>query len=79
MSRVSGATGVLTVVGARLQFVEAAPVGQALSAAGHDEILVHTGQHYDDVLSDVFFRDLEITRPAVKLGVGARQIGSSVR
>ncbi len=50
---------VLTVVGARPQFVKAAPVSRALRA-GHEEVLVHTGQHYDDAMSASFFRDLEI-------------------
>ena len=39
---------VVSVVGARPQFIKAAPVGKALRAAGHTEVLVHTGQHYDD-------------------------------
>ena len=48
---------VVTVVGARPQFVKAAPVSRALRAQ-HHEILVHTGQHYDDAMSVSFFRDL---------------------
>jgi UDP-GlcNAc3NAcA epimerase len=61
---------VLTVVGARPQFVKAAPVSRALRGT-HTEILVHTGQHYDDAMSASFFRDLEIAEPAVNLGVGS--------
>jgi UDP-GlcNAc3NAcA epimerase len=48
---------VLTVVGARPQFVKAAIVSSALQRAGLAESLVHTGQHYDDNMSDVFFRE----------------------
>jgi UDP-GlcNAc3NAcA epimerase len=62
---------VLTVVGARPQFIKAAPVSAALSDAGHDEILVHTGQHYDYQMSRVFFDELGIPEPAVNLEVGS--------
>ncbi len=62
---------IVTVVGARPQFIKAAPVGKALREAGHEEFLVHTGQHYDDAMNDVFFRELEIPEPAVNLGVGS--------
>ncbi len=62
---------ILTVVGARPQFIKAAPVGRALREAGHREILVHTGQHYDDAMAAVFFRELEIPAPDFDLEVGS--------
>lgn len=61
---------VLSVVGARPQFVKAAPVCRALRRR-HDEILVHTGQHYDQTLSAVFFDELGIPEPDVNLGIGS--------
>jgi len=62
---------VCSIVGARPQFIKAAPVSKALRGAGHTEILVHTGQHYDDDMSAVFFRDLELPEPNYNLGVGS--------
>ena len=66
---------VLTVVGARPQFIKAAPVRRALEAAGHTEVLVHTGQHYDDAMSAAQFRDLELTSPQINLGIGSGRHG----
>lgn len=60
---------VLTVVGNRPQFIKAAAVSGPLRAE-HEELLVHTGQHYDDALSDVFFRQLGLARPDRELGIG---------
>src|SRR5262245_45366064 len=62
---------VLTVVGARPQFIKAAPVSSALRGAGHSEVLVHTGQHYDHAMSSIFFEELGIPEPDVNLGVGS--------
>lgn len=62
---------ICTIVGARPQFIKAAVVSRALAAAGVDEWLVHTGQHYDDALSRVFFDELGIPAPAVNLAVGS--------
>ena len=59
---------VLTLVGARPQFVKAAPVSRALRVA-HEERLVHSGQHWDDALSRVFFQQLDLPAPDVHLGV----------
>jgi len=63
---------VITIVGARPQFVKAAVVSRALAVVGGsvDERIVHTGQHFDDNMSEVFFREMGIPRPAVSLGIG---------
>ncbi|MBO6575361.1 MAG: UDP-N-acetylglucosamine 2-epimerase (non-hydrolyzing) [Rhodothermales bacterium] len=62
---------VLSVVGARPQFVKAAVVSRAIRDAGIREVLVHTGQHYDERMSRVFFDELGIPRPDVNLAVGS--------
>jgi len=51
---------ILHVVGARPNFMKAASVLRALANAGHRQSVVHTGQHYDANMSDVFFRELDI-------------------
>jgi UDP-N-acetylglucosamine 2-epimerase (non-hydrolysing) len=66
---------VLSVVGARPQFVKLAPVATALAEAGHEHVIVHTGQHYDVNMSDVFFRDLGIPDPDVHLAIGSSSHG----
>jgi UDP-N-acetylglucosamine 2-epimerase (non-hydrolysing) len=59
------------VLGARPNFVKAAPVIRGLAALGHEQRVVHTGQHYDERLSDVFFVQLGLPEPDVNLGVGS--------
>jgi UDP-GlcNAc3NAcA epimerase len=60
---------ILTVVGNRPQFIKAAAVSGPLREQ-HEEILIHTGQHYDDSLSRVFFSELGLARPDRELGIG---------
>ena len=69
---------ILTVIGARPQFIKAAPVSRAIRSISGGrtgtnaivEVLVHTGQHYDREMSDVFFQELDLPEPAHHLGVG---------
>lgn len=68
---------ILSVVGARPQFIKAAVVSRALrTRPGIEEVLVHTGQHYDREMSSVFFRELSIPEPRVNLGVGSDRQGA---
>ena len=62
---------ILTVVGARPNFMKAAPIHRAFERAGVEHGLLHTGQHYDEAMSRVFFEDLGMPRPIVDLGVGS--------
>ena len=66
---------IVTVVGARPQFIKAAPVSRALRER-HEEILVHTGQHYDHGMSGAFFDELGIPAPAHSLAVGSGSHGT---
>jgi UDP-N-acetylglucosamine 2-epimerase (non-hydrolysing) len=67
---------VLSVVGARPQFVKLGPVAKCLTACRDIEhVIVHTGQHYDAIMSDAFFEDLEIPKPNINLGVGSASHG----
>ena len=67
---------IATVLGARPQFIKAAPVSQQLERAGFQELLIHTGQHYDPNLSDIFFQQLGLRPPSYHLGVGSGPHGA---
>ena len=62
---------ILSVVGNRPQFIKSAPLSLALRERGVDEAVVHTGQHYDDELSAVFFEELELAPPTYRLEAGS--------
>lgn len=68
----------LTVVGARPQLIKASMLSRAIAAAdGFAEVLVHTGQHFDAEMSDVFFAELEMRPPAYNLGIGGGTHGQN--
>ncbi len=66
---------IVTIVGARPQFIKAAPVSRALRERGLDEFLLHTGQHYDPALSQVFFDELDLQPPDANLEAGSGRHG----
>ena len=67
---------VVSVVGARPQFVKLAPMAQALAQAKIEHVIVHTGQHYDTNMSGAFFADLAIPEPDINLHVGSAAHGA---
>jgi len=67
---------VLSVVGARPQFVKLAPVSHAAASKGVEHVVVHTGQHYDENMSQSFFDELRIPDPDVNLSVGSSAHGA---
>lgn len=66
---------IVSIVGARPQFIKAAPVSAALRKAEIDECMVDTGQHYDDDMAGAFFRELDLPKPDHSLGVGSGSHG----
>ena len=60
---------IVTIVGARPQFVKAAMVSRQLQVFGVEEIIVHTGQHFDSNMSEIFFQEMEIPKPAYQLDI----------
>jgi len=63
---------IVSIIGARPQFIKAATVSRFIrTGIGINEILLHTGQHYDQNMSDIFFRELDIPEPAYNLGIGS--------
>ncbi|MDI9633255.1 MAG: UDP-N-acetylglucosamine 2-epimerase (non-hydrolyzing) [Methanolinea sp.] len=66
---------IATIVGARPQFIKCAPLSRELRRE-HTEVLIHTGQHYDPEMSDVFFEELSIPEPDYNLGIGSGPHGA---
>jgi UDP-GlcNAc3NAcA epimerase len=70
---------VVTVIGARPQFIKAAAVSRAILSGGSGslhEVIVHTGQHFDDQMSGIFFREMHLPAPAYELGIGGLSHGA---
>jgi UDP-GlcNAc3NAcA epimerase len=68
---------IITIIGARPQFIKAAAVSRAINKNNFvNEIIIHTGQHYDPNMSDIFFDELEIPRPHYNLGIGGGNHGA---
>ena len=71
--------GIVTIIGARPQFIKAAAISRAIAAHNNimpatshiNEVIIHTGQHYDEGMSDIFFQELEIPEPAYNLNIGS--------
>ena len=67
---------VLTVIGARPQFIKAAVVSNAFRVRNIEEFMIHTGQHFDENMSKVFFEEMEISKPHANLGISGGTHGS---
>ena len=74
---------VASIVGARPNFVKLGPMHKSLHNSGIEHLIVHTGQHYDYEMSEIFFNDFELPKPDIHLGVGSGsacfQIGEIVK
>ena len=70
-------TSILTVVGARPQFIKAAAVSSQIAECGMRERLIHTGQHFDANMSEVFFNELDLAEPTINLGIGGGSHGQN--
>ena len=64
---------IITIIGARPQFIKAATLSRAFRNRGIQEIIIHTGQHYDSNMSDIFFNQMQIEKPKYFLGVNSKK------
>ncbi|HNR06420.1 MAG TPA: UDP-N-acetylglucosamine 2-epimerase (non-hydrolyzing) [Saprospiraceae bacterium] len=69
---------IATILGARPQFIKAAVVSAELKKLGIEEYIIHTGQHYDANMSEVFWKELELPSPAINLNVGSASPGKQI-
>ncbi|MBR8839413.1 MAG: UDP-N-acetylglucosamine 2-epimerase (non-hydrolyzing) [Stigonema ocellatum SAG 48.90 = DSM 106950] len=67
---------IVTILGARPQFIKASVVSSAFSHAGINEIIIHTGQHFDSLMSDIFFQDLDLPQPHYHLNIHSLNHGA---
>lgn len=67
---------ILTIVGARLQFVKAAALSRVLKKINMEEVQVHTGQLFDENMAEIFFRQMEIPEPKYNLGINSLSHGT---
>lgn len=66
----------MTVVGNRPQFIKMAPISHEINKRGYSEFIIHTGQHFDENMSDVFFKELRIPKPDINLNIHTSNHGS---
>ncbi len=68
---------ITTIIGARPQFIKAAMVSRAISQSGIKEDIIHTGQHFDKNMSEIFFEEMGIKKPSINLGIGGGTHGKN--
>jgi UDP-GlcNAc3NAcA epimerase len=70
---------IITILGARPQFIKAGSVSREIAKYDKiEEIIVHTGQHYDSNMSDIFFKEMKIPKPNYFLGIGGKSHGAMI-